>query len=112
MSEERKVFAIKDEKGRYVGDNSFQFYKKERQWDFVSSEYISNGFDLCIEFNQAQAILDKLNDIAKQLHYFKIFNIEQLDLNEVSKKESKIKNRKRHPFVHECIKMGRATIVA
>jgi hypothetical protein len=116
MTEERIVYALKDEKENYVGSNSIQYDKKTKQHYYVYSHFLSDAFFTYTMESQAQEVLDKLESLAIQLNCKKEFYIKRIDLNkalvdEYAKNKDKTKT---YPFIHELIfimEMDGATVI-
>ena len=109
---ERIVFAIQDEDNNYCGSNSIQYDDRTKEWDFVYTKELTNGFFIHMVESLAQEEIDKLNDRANQLNFKKEFHIKKLDLNKVLYDEYNESRNNKHPFIHEliCI-MDKATLV-
>lgn len=99
---QEEIYVLKDQDGKYVGDNSISYDKPTNEYFYSFSETLTNGFYTYSDEAQAKEGLRKLKESASKIKFKINFSFEKIDLMKILLIESKIKISK-HPFVTKRI---------
>ncbi|HHY29008.1 MAG TPA: hypothetical protein GX523_20120 [Desulfitobacterium dehalogenans] len=90
-----KQYIIKDVFGNYAGENSLFYVKHLCLWKYSFSNYIINGFITYSSRKDCENKVHALNTLAKNNGFDIHFIVEEIDIIETIKKESKDATPKR-----------------
>lgn len=104
---EEIIFALKDNDGKFVGENSIFCNKEQTKCIYSYSEFLTNGFYTYRRESDAKKSLETLQSMALKIKIGIDFHIEKINRIEVLMLESK-GNIPKNPFIHKSFDIGLA----
>ena len=96
------VYVLRDEKGRYTGDNAFSYNEESKDYSYSYSDRLVNGFYTYPTEEKALKALEKLQEQVMKIGSDMKFSVQKINMNEVITYECALPAKK-HPITSEKV---------